>query len=254
MQAAQRLAVHLNIGQTMHIAETPFSVGNAAERFGASEMAFLERIGFLDCDTLAVHCVHLTDHDIKILKSHNVGVSHNPTSNMYLGSGVAPIPHMLKVGVTVGLATDGPASNNNQNMVEALKFAALLHKVHTLDPTAITAEPVLEMATIGAARSLGIDQDVGSLEVGKKADVVIADLRRVHAAPVHNPTSALVYAATGAEVETVIVDGRILMERGQILTINEASAIETAQSAANELLIRAKIGYPRNAQFERFAH
>lgn len=244
LRATQRLADDLGVGLTMHIAETPFSVQNALERFGEGELPLLERIGFLETPTLAVHCVHLTARDLHILKARGVAVSHNPTSNMYLASGVAPVPAMLLAGIPVGLATDGPASNNNQNMIQALKFAALLHKVHALDPTAITAEQALEMATIGAARSLRLDHEIGSLEPGKRADVIVLDLQTLFAAPVHHPISSLVYAAVGSEVDTVVIDGRLVMDGGRILTARETDALADAQRAANRLLARAEIARP----------
>jgi 5-methylthioadenosine/S-adenosylhomocysteine deaminase len=253
LRATQRLAADLGVGLTMHVAETPFSVQNAVARFGVGDLAILERIGFLETPTLAVHCVHLTDRDLRILKARGTAVSHNPTSNMYLATGVAPIPQMLLAGITVGLATDGPASNNNQNMIEALKFAALLHKVHTLDPTAITAEQAFEMATLGAARALGLEQEIGSLEVGKRADLVIADLRTSHASPVHHPLSSLVYSAIGAEVETVIIDGHVVMEGGRVLTVNEDDVVREAQRAATALLERAQIVRPAVRPWRPFA-
>jgi len=217
------------------------------------DLAFLERIGFLDSPTLAVHCVHLTARDLRILKARGVTVSHNPTSNMYLASGVAPVPQMLMAGIAVGLATDGPASNNNQNMIQALKFGALLHKVHTLDPTAITAEQALEMATIGAAKALGISGEVGSLEPGKRADVIVLNLRNVFASPLHHPVSSLVYAAVGSEVETVIIDGRVVMDDGRIQTADEPGALRDAQRAAEQLLERARIARPMERPWRPFA-
>lgn len=253
LKATQRLADDLGVGLTMHVAETPFSVQNSMQRFGVGDLAFLERIGFLDSPTLAVHCVHLTERDLRILKARHATVSHNPTSNMYLASGVAPIPQMLVAEIPVGLATDGPASNNNQNMIQALKFGALLHKVHALDPTAMTAEQALEMATIGAARALGIDSKVGSLEQGKRADVIVLDLHTVFAAPVHHPVSSLVYAAIGSEVETVIIDGRIVMEDARIQTVDERDVLRSAQQAADQLLGRARIPRPIERQWRPFA-
>jgi len=253
LRAAQRVAADLGVGLTMHVAETPFSVQNAMQRFGVGDLAVLERLGCLETHTLAVHCVYLNDRDLRILKARNAAVSHNPASNMYLASGVAPIPQMLMGGITVGLATDGPASNNNQNMIEALKFAALLHKVHTLDPTAITAEQAFEMATVGAARALGMEEDLGSLEPGKRADVVIADLRTVHASPVHHPVSALVYSAVGSEVDTVIIDGRVVMEEGRVLTVDEWALLREAQRAADDLLDRARIARPRDRRWRALA-
>ncbi len=253
LRAIQRLADDLGIGLTMHIAETPFSLENARARFGVGDLAFLEQTGFLETPTLAVHCVHLTPHDLRILRARRVAVSHNPTSNMYLAAGVAPVPQMLQAGIPVGLATDGPASNNNQNMIEALKFAALLHKVHTLDPTAITAEQALEMATIGAAEALWLEREIGSLEPGKRADVIVADLRGAFAGPVHHPVSSLVYAAVGTEVDTVIVDGRVVMEARRLLTVDEETITEDAQRAAGDLLARAHIPSPRARAWRPFA-
>ncbi len=253
LRAAHGAAAHLGVGLTMHVAETPFSIQNAMQRFGVGDLAVMERLGCLETHALAVHCVYLSDRDLRILKARKTAVSHNPTSNMYLASGVAPVPRMLMGGVTVGLATDGPASNNNQNMIEALKFAALLHKVHTLDPTAITAEEVLEMATIGAASALGLESEVGSLEPGKRADVVVADLRTVHASPVHHPVSSLVYSAVGPEVETVIIDGNIVMEEKRVRTVDEGALLARAQRAADTLLDRARIARPGNRPWRALA-
>ncbi len=240
LRLVRELATRLGVGLTMHVAETTFEIENSRQRFGLKDLELLAREGFLGPDVLAVHCVHLDERDLRILKSHGVKVSHNPTSNMYLASGVAPITAMLASGITVGLATDGPASNNNHNMIQAMKFAALLHKVVKQDPTAITAERVLEMATIDGARALGLESVVGSLEVGKGADLIVVDLERSpYASPVHNAVSALVYAAIGNEVETVVVDGRVIMEAGRILTMDEDTVRRRAVRAAHELTERA---------------
>jgi len=252
LEATRSLATALDVGLTMHVAETPFSIENSMQRFGVADLAFLERIGFLGPDVLAVHGVYLTERDLRILKARDVKVSHNPTSNMYLASGVAPIPQMLLAGITVGLATDGPASNNNQNMIEALKFGALLHKVHTKDPTAITAERILEMATIEGARALGLD-DVGSLEPGKKADLIIVNLQKPHASPVHHPVSSLVYSASGEEVEMVIIDGKVVMEDRRIVTVDEENILARAQTAADRLMARAGL-LPLRQRWRRLAY
>jgi len=185
---------------TVHVAETPYYNKNSMKRFGMRELEFLERIDFLGSEVLAVHCVHLNDRDISILKGRDVKVSHNPVSNMYIASGIAPIPKMLDAGITVGLATDGAASNNNQDMIETLKFTALLHKVATRDPTAITAEKILEMATIDGARALGLESEIGSIEPNKKADLVILNFKNPRAVPVHNPISTLVYSASSTSL------------------------------------------------------
>ena len=156
-----------------------------------------------------------------LLAERGVRVVHNPESNMKLASGVAPIPDLLKRGVPVGLGTDGCASNNNLDLFQEMDFAAKVHKVHRLDPTVMPAETVLEMATLGGARVLGMEAEIGSLEVGKKADVIVVDLNRPHLQPVYNVVSHLVYAATGADVRDVIIDGKIVMQNRQLLTLDE---------------------------------
>jgi len=156
-----------------------------------------------------------------LLAERGVRVVHNPESNMKLASGVAPIPDLLKRGVPVGLGTDGCASNNNLDLFQEMDFAAKVHKVHRLDPTVMPAETVLEMATQGGARVLGMEAEIGSLEVGKKADVIVVDLNRPHLQPVYNVVSHLVYAATGADVRDVIIDGKIVMQNRQLLTLDE---------------------------------
>jgi 5-methylthioadenosine/S-adenosylhomocysteine deaminase len=234
------LASQLGVGLTMHVAETSFEIENSLRRFGVNDLTLLDRMGLVGPDLLAVHCVSLDDQDVETLKLRGAGVSHNPTSNMYLSSGIAPVPAMLRGGVAVGLASDGPASNNTHNMVQSLKFASLLHKVVSRDPTVITAETVLEMATIGGARALGLESEIGSLEVGKRADLFVADLApSPFAAPVHHPVSALVYSAAGTEVETVIVDGRVVLDHGRLTTVDENTVRSAAESAARRVTRRA---------------
>jgi 5-methylthioadenosine/S-adenosylhomocysteine deaminase len=201
----------------------------------------MNRVRFLGPDLLAVHCTKCNARDIRLMKAFDVKVSHNPCSNMYLGAGIAPIPQMLMAGLTVGLATDGPASNNNQNMVHVLKYGALLHKVAHEDPTVITAEKVLEMATIDGARAIGMESEIGSLEVGKKADLAIMAFDNAHVTPVHNPVSALVYAALGNEPETVLIDGTVVMRDRVITTVDEAHVRQQAQRAAEALAERAGV-------------
>jgi 5-methylthioadenosine/S-adenosylhomocysteine deaminase len=240
LRAIRALATQLSVGLTMHVAETPFELDNSRRRFGVKDLELLEQLDFLGPDVLAVHCVYLDERDLRILKARQVCVSHNPTSNMYLSSGVAPIPAMLMAGIAVGLASDGPASNNTHNMIQAMKLAALLHKVATRDPTIITAERVLELATIDGARALGLEAEVGSLEPGKRADLMIVDLAHSpYAAPVHHPVSALVYSAIGSEVETVVVDGRLVVREGRATTVDEARVLRAAQAAADGLVERA---------------
>jgi 5-methylthioadenosine/S-adenosylhomocysteine deaminase len=224
----------------MHVAETTFELDNSLRRFGVKDLAFLDRVGIVTPELLAVHCVNLDEQDIALLQVRGASVSHNPTSNMYLSSGVAPVPSMLRAGVPVGLASDGPASNNSHNMIQSLKFAALLHKVVTRNPEIITGETVLEMATIGGARALGLESEIGSLEVGKRADLFVADLHASpFAAPVHHPVSALVYSASGSEVETVVIDGRVVLDNGHLTTVDEDVIQSAAQAAADRVSISA---------------
>jgi 5-methylthioadenosine/S-adenosylhomocysteine deaminase len=170
-----------------------------------------------------------------LLAERGVRVVHNPESNMKLASGVAPIPDLLKRGVPVGLGTDGCASNNNLDLFQEMDFAAKVHKVHRLDPTVMPAETVLEMATQGGARVLGMEAEIGSLEVGKKADVIVVDLNRPHLQPVYNVVSHLVYAATGADVRDVIIDGKIVMQNRQLLTLNEEEILAEARKWRNKI-------------------
>ncbi len=235
----RQLATDLKALITIHVAETTFELENAMQRFGVGDLQYLEQTHFLGPDVLAVHCVHCQRHDLRIMKRHDVKVSHNPCSNMYLASGFAPIPDMLMAGITVGLGCDGPASNNNHNMIHSLKFGALIHKGYHQDATIMTAEKVLEMATIDGARAIGLDLEIGSIEVGKKADLVVLNFDNFCARPMHSPLSTLVYSALGNEPETVIIDGQIVLKDRQMQTVSEAEVLKQSQKAADELAARA---------------
>lgn len=235
----KELADRYGVGMTMHVSETPWEIENSLQRFGQRDLPFLDSLGVVDDRFLAVHCVYLDERDIRILKLRDARVSHNTISNMYLSSGPAPVPEMVMAGVTVGLGTDGAASNNNLNMVQMLKFTALLHKVVRRDPTVITAEKVLEMATIDGARALGMEDQIGSIEVGKRADLIVVDFRTPGTTPNHHPVSTLVYAATGNEVRTVVVDGRVVVEDGRLCTIDEEALLQEASERASSLSRRA---------------
>ena len=203
--------------------------------------SFLQQIGFLGPDVLAVHCVHCSIKDIEVLKAHDVKVSHNPASNMFLGAGVAPLPEMLDAGITVGLGTDGAASNNNLNIIQCMKLAALLAKGSRGDSAVIAKERVLEMATIDGARALGLDAQIGSIEPGKKADLVVMDLTDFSVAPVHDAVSALVYSALGSEPEMVLIDGITVMADRTVQTISEVEVRREAELAAANLARRVGI-------------
>jgi 5-methylthioadenosine/S-adenosylhomocysteine deaminase len=215
-------AREVGVGIHIHVSETKQEVEDSLKEFDQTPVARLHEIGLLDVSPVAAaHCVHVTDADIETLVENRVGISHNPGSNMKLASGVAPIPKLLAAGAVVGLGTDGPASNNNLDMIEEARLAALLHKVHGHDPTLVTAREALEMATWGGARTLGIDDRVGKIRVGMKADVVLLDFRQPHLFPPHDIVSHLVYAARAADVCTVFVNGNPLMIDGELQTLDE---------------------------------
>jgi 5-methylthioadenosine/S-adenosylhomocysteine deaminase len=224
---------------TTHVAETTFELQTAATRYGQTDTEFLSDIGFLGPDVLAAHCVHCKPHDIRILRHHDAKVAHNPCSNMYLASGCPPIPEMLLSGVTVGLASDGPASSNNHSLFQAMKFAALIQKGFHQDATIMTAEKVMEMATIDGARAVGLEKEIGSIEVGKKADLIVIDYENAFMTPIHHPVSAIVYSALGHEVATVMIDGRFVMRDRVVTGVDEAAVRRQAQSAADALARRS---------------
>jgi 5-methylthioadenosine/S-adenosylhomocysteine deaminase len=228
---------------TTHLAETDFEIEQSDRLYGKTDTELMSDIGFFGPDVLAVHCVQCGGSDIALLKRHDVKVSHNPCSNLYLASGCPPIPEMLAAGLTVGLGSDGPASNNNHSLIQAMKFAALLQKGVHRDATIMTAEKVMEMATIDGARAVGLEAEIGSIEAGKKADIAIVDTGSPFMTPIHNPVSALVYSALGNEVWGVMIDGRFVMRDGVVLTVDEHGVRCAAQSAADALAKRADIDH-----------
>ncbi len=230
-----------DMGITMHLAEVEADKIFLNEKYGLSPVYYAESVGLLGPKTVLVHMVWLARADIDKLAETRTSVSHNPSSNSKLASGVCKVPQMLASGVNVALGCDGGPSNNDYDLVREMKLAAIIHKAVTNNPLIVPAETVLEMATINGARALGLEQEIGSLEVGKKADLVVIDLNRLHTTPSPNPISSLVYAATGAEVDTVVVDGRIVVEHGQLLTMDENEVMEQAHQHAGALYRRAGI-------------
>ena len=230
-----------DMGITMHLAEVEADKIFLNEKYGLSPVYYAESVGLLGPKTVLVHMVWLARADIDKLAETRTSVSHNPSSNSKLASGVCKVPQMLASGVNVALGCDGGPSNNDYDLVREMKLAAIIHKAVTNDPLIVPAETVLEMATINGARALGLEQEIGSLEAGKKADLVVIDLNRLHTTPSPNPISSLVYAATGAEVDTVVVDGRIVVEHGQLLTMDENEVMEQAHQHAGALYRRAGI-------------
>ena len=210
------------VGIHIHVSETRGEVEDSLRDFSKTPVARLAQLGLLDVQpVLAAHCVHITDDDIAILAAKRVGISHCPGSNMKLSSGVAPVPKLLDAGAVVGLGTDGAASNNNLDMLEEVRLAALLHKLEGKDPTLVPAYQALEMATRGSARALGIDDRVGQIKPGMKADIALLDFQQPHLFPRHDVVSHLVYAARAGDVRTVFINGRPVMRDGALLSLDE---------------------------------
>ena len=212
----------------IHLAETSDEVKVARTKYKTTPTQFLESIGFFGDRTLAAHGVHLTPADIRVLAKRRVGVSHNPESNMKLASGTAPVIQMQRAGIHVGLGTDGAASNNDLDMFEAMRQAAFLHKLESHDPRALPAKTAIRMATIDGARILGMDRELGSLEAGKRADLIVVSMRSARQTPFYDPLSHLVYVTRGDDVRTVVVNGKIVMRDRQVLTLNEQAILDEA--------------------------
>jgi 5-methylthioadenosine/S-adenosylhomocysteine deaminase len=224
-----------------HISETKREVEDSLKAKGARPVEYLERIGFLNNQVIAAHLVWPADNEILTLKRRGVGVVHNPQSNMKLASGVAPVPKMMAEGVLLGLGTDGAASNNDLNMWEEMDTAAKLHKVFSGDPKVMTAKQAFELATIRGAEGLHLEKEIGSLEEGKRADIVIVERESLHQMPLYNLYSDLVYATKASDVQTVIINGRIVMRDRRLLTLNEP-AIKRRARVFRERIIESLKG------------
>lgn len=222
------------LGIHIHLAETLDEVQRIKNRYGKLPVELMEEVGLFEVPVTAAHCVHLEPHEINILRDYNVKVVHNPESNMKLASGIAPVPEMLEAGVTVALGTDGAASNNNLDLFGEMRAAALLHKVNKLDSTVISAYQALQMATRAGAKALGLE-DLGVLKAGYKADLILVDLEKPHLYPRHDIVAHLVYAVQAADVDTVMVDGRILVEKGQVLSLDEEEIYRKVKEASDRL-------------------
>ena len=219
----------------IHLLEHFDEIETIEKRYGKKPVQHLYDLGVLDHQTVAVHCNWLTPEDMAVFAERGVSVSHNPASSMKLASGVAPVPDMLKCGIEVGLGTDGAASNNVLDMFQEMNLAAKMHKVTKLDPTVMNAETVVRLATIGGAKVLGLDQMIGSIELGKLADIILVDMNRPHLTPLYNPYSQLVYAAYGSDVVTSIINGRIVMENRHLTSIDLALAISRVHAIAETI-------------------
>jgi 5-methylthioadenosine/S-adenosylhomocysteine deaminase len=232
LKACRALADRLAMPLIIHLAETNDEVRTAQEKYHATPTAFLESLGFWGPRTLAAHGVHLTPDDIAILARRHVAISHNPESNMKLASGIAPVVALRQAQVVVGLGTDGAASNNDLDMFEAMRQAAFLHKLNGGDPRAIPAPVALEMATIDGARAIGMERSLGSLEPGKRADLLVVSMSAARQTPLYDPVSHLVYVTRGDDVRTTIVNGRILMRDRQVLTLDARQVLAEARAIA----------------------
>src|SRR5215469_15184090 len=220
----------------IHVSEMRKEFTDSIEKNGATPVQYLERIEFLGPDVLAAHCIWTDYTDMRILAERQVGCVHNPSSNMMLASGVAPVVDQRAAGVRVGLGTDGPAgSNNDLDMMEEMDLAAKLQKTHRVDPKALGAKGALEMATIEGARALHMEREIGSLEIGKKADFVVLNLDVPNAVPMFDVYSQIVYALKASEVETVVVGGKILLKNGKLLTVDEVAAIAKAREYGKKI-------------------
>lgn len=230
LNEVRALAERLDAPILIHLAEAPTETEFMAKTYNSRPATYLEKINFLSPRVLAAHVVHVNDEEIALLKRREVGVGHCPQSNMKLASGTAPVPAMLKAGLRLGLGTDGAASNHDLSMWEEMDSAAKLHKLIANDPTVVPALQALEMATIGGARAIHLEKEIGSLEAGKRADMIVVDLNAPHLTPVYTFYSHLVYAAKASDVTDTIVNGRVLMRNRRLLTLNE----EAVKAAARE--------------------
>ena len=218
----------------IHMNETLDEINGCMKDYGKHPFEVVEETGLFDLGTLAAHCVHLSDNEIEIIKNKKIRVAHNPGSNMKLASGIAPVPKLLREGVVVGLGTDGASSNNNLDMLEEMRLAALLHKVDTLNPLEIPAFEAVKMATEYGAAAVGIE-NIGKLEAGFKADIILFDMSGADWQPCYNPVSLMVYSANSSSVDTVIVDGKILMQNRELKTLDEEKIIAEFKSRADKL-------------------
>lgn len=232
----REVANKFNAPISIHVSESPFELQYSKDNYGTTSILMLDEIGFFDGPTIAAHVVWPTDEEVQVLADRKVGVIHNPTSNMKLASGVSPVPKMLDAGVRMGIGTDGTASNNDLDMWEEMRLAALLAKVDTMDPESLPAETVLRMATADGAEAIGLGDVTGSIEVGKQADLIQVAFDDVHHVPTYDIVSHLVYVTDEQDVETVIVDGRLLMQDSEITSIDT----ERVAREANALGARIK--------------
>ncbi|HXF27823.1 MAG TPA: amidohydrolase [Bryobacteraceae bacterium] len=247
LKAARALANRYAAPLIIHLAETKKENEDSRAKYGMSATAFLDSIGVFNGRTIAAHGVWLDNDDIRILRERGVGVAHCPSSNMKLASGVAPVMKLLQAGVPVGLGTDGPAgSNNDFDLMEEMNLAANLQKVSTGDPQALPAKQAIVMATILGAKAIGMEKEIGSLEKGKRADLITIRIDRPNAVPLYNVYSQIVYALKGCDVEDVMVNGQPIVREGRSLTLNEAAILAAARRYQKQISSSLKSNSPRS--------
>ncbi|MEA3464104.1 MAG: amidohydrolase [Patescibacteria group bacterium] len=229
LNRVKELAEENNIAVHIHISETKKEVEDCEKEHNKSPVAYLDKIGFLSDRVIAAHSVWLNENDLEIYKNRGVKVSHCPISNMKLASGIAPLVEMLGHGIAVGLGTDGVASNNALDLFSEMRICALLHKVNKLNPMVMNARKVVKMATVDGAKALGLNNKIGSLEVGKSADIITINLDKPHLIPIYNPYAHLVYCAGAQDVNNVIINGKVVMENREVKTINEEKILKEAE-------------------------
>ncbi|MBN1276475.1 MAG: amidohydrolase [Deltaproteobacteria bacterium] len=232
---ANEMALKYKVPLIIHVAETLSEIAEVKEKYGRRPFEHLEALGILGPHLIADHCVHLDDMEIERIAGNNVKTIDNPESNMKLASGISPVSKLMEKGITVGLGTDGCASNNNLDLFTEMDTAAKLHKIETMDPTVLDSFTVLKMATIEGARALGLEDVTGSIEKGKKADIIIVDINKPHLTPMYNPYSHLVYSARGNDVSHSIINGRLVMENRQLLTLDVDDIISSARKKAMQV-------------------
>jgi 5-methylthioadenosine/S-adenosylhomocysteine deaminase len=221
LRAAAELAKHLNTIIHIHLMETEAERDISLKMYNKTSVEACVEFGLFDVPVIAAHGVHLSTHEMKILQQYGVSIVHNPSSNLKLGSGIADIKQMQTLGINIALGTDGAASNNNVNMFEEMHLAALLHKGVKMDSTILNAESVLKMATINGAKALGLEQTISQIAVGMHADLIMINMDELHLLPLHNHISSIVYSVQASDVDTVIIDGNIVMEKRELLTVDE---------------------------------
>jgi 5-methylthioadenosine/S-adenosylhomocysteine deaminase len=233
---------------TMHLDESEDDDKYSYEKYGVNSVELLDRNGVLGEDFIGVHLVHLDEKSLEIMAKRKIKGSHNPVSNMVLASGFAPIPELKKLGLDIGLGTDGAASNDTQNMLEVIKTTAIMHKCTHRDATLFPAIEVLKMATIDGAKVVGRESEIGSLETGKLADFFLFNPKNVACVPVADPVASLVYSSNPASIDTVVVHGKIVLEKGVLQTMNEETAVHNLQASAYRLRQRVDLTCEINGQ------